>query len=116
MTSSAAAIERPADLELPSDLLERFQSVFTQVPGGHLFREFSRHLSEQGKMRFVDELLEAVMAAKERNDLRPVQDIMISWYRTSLFIADPGFLPAVAAAEQDQEIIDDEKLDKLLRI
>ena len=38
-----------------------------------------RHLNETARREFLNELLDALITAKDKNDLRPVQDLIQLW-------------------------------------
>jgi hypothetical protein len=48
-------------------------------------------LTDEGRMQFVGELLEAIAAAQQTDDLRPVVDVIDAWYRTLTVRAHPRY-------------------------
>ncbi len=46
------------------------------------------------------EMLEAIESAHADGNLRPLQDVIHAWYRTLLFVRDPGYDEAVNQARQ----------------
>lgn len=53
-------------------------------------REVFDALSEEGAKRFALELMTSLMEAKEKADLSPVNSVITAWYRTMLFVEEPG--------------------------
>ena len=43
------------------------------------------------------------------NDLRPVQEVIEAWYRTSLFIREPGFLKTLGDEDAEEPVARDER-------
>lgn len=94
-TVSVDRIERIADLSLPPEAEEVFD-----------------HLGEHGAERFSREIIQALFRAQTRGDLRPVLDVVESWYRTLLIRSHPGYLDAAKWARNggSGESYDAEKL------
>lgn len=111
--SRASAIRQPRDLQFPADEASLIDAIRSVLHGDSKFQEFSQMLTDKGVREFAGELVEAVIQAKHANDLRPIQDVIEAWYRTSLFIRDPGFLKAVAE-DDDEELISREERRRLL--
>ncbi|MDQ3953283.1 MAG: hypothetical protein M3279_10040 [Actinomycetota bacterium] len=49
-----------------------------------------RALDNDGKMRMLDQLLDAFAEAREKDDLTPINDVIETWYRSMLFVAEGG--------------------------
>lgn len=71
-------IERIQDLNLPPEA----ETVF-------------EHLTEPGAERFSYEIVQALVRAQARGDLRPVFDVVDAWYRTLVMKTHPDYLKAV---------------------
>jgi hypothetical protein len=67
-------IERPQDLGLPPEAVEVFS-----------------HLTEHGASIFSQEIVQALMKAQRRGNLRPVRDVVEAWYRTLILRQDPSY-------------------------
>lgn len=104
MTPPTAAIRQPRDLELPADEEALLAAIQQLLHGDSKFSEFAQMLTDKGVRAFAGELVSALVQAKRENDLRPVQDVIEAWYRTSLFIRDPGFLKALEDEEAEEPI------------
>lgn len=57
-------------------------------------------LTIDGSQAFSQQIVQALIKAQMKNDLRPVRDVVEAWYRTLLFVNDEGHDRAVAAAEK----------------
>lgn len=84
------------------------------LDGDSRFEEFAQMLTDKGVRLFARDIVRAIVEAKRTNDLRPVQETIDSWFRTSLLMRDPGFLKALAREEEDEEPIAREERRKLL--
>lgn len=82
----AERIENPRQMRLPATF-ERIAEVF-------------RGLTDQGAQEFNREILEAMNSATHSGDLRPVQTVIESWYRSLLFRLSPGFEEALEIADR----------------
>lgn len=71
---SVDRIERIADLMLPPEA----EAVFD-------------HLTKGGAERFSQEIVQALFRAQMKGDLRPVLDVVESWYRTLLVRNHPDY-------------------------
>lgn len=76
-------IRRPGDLEIP----EATAAVLDELSG---------LLTDGERRSFMRQIVDALMEARRRDDLRPVQDVVESWHRTLLFRASPGHDEAMA--------------------
>jgi uncharacterized protein DUF6247 len=85
--ASVADIRQPADLVLPPELEE-------------VFSEFFPHLTEADWAQFIRELAQAFVASKEKNNLRPLQEVIHAWYRTLVVRDDPDYEANVRAARR----------------
>jgi hypothetical protein len=70
----AEKITSPRQLELPPE-------------AGEVLNE----LTESGRQRFIAEILDALQASRKANDLRPVQDVIVAWYRSMLAVRSPTY-------------------------
>ena len=84
---SADPIRIPADLDLPHE---------------H-FRVLTEALTEQGRLNFALERIDAIERAQARNDLRPVRDTIEAWYRTFLIRQTPGYEANLEWARSSKE-------------
>jgi hypothetical protein len=85
--ASAAKVKEARDLHLPQPD-ERVEEVF-------------QWLTPEGAQRFSWEMLSAVVQAKRTNDLRSLEHVIESWYRSLLFMRDPEFPIRAARAIAD---------------
>jgi hypothetical protein len=74
----AEKITSPGQLELPPQASE----VFAE-------------LQEPGRQMFVLEIVDALQKSRRANDLRPVQDVVLTWYRTLTAKQSPRFEASV---------------------
>lgn len=49
-----------------------------------------RGLDEEAKSRMLDQLLDAIATAREKEDLKPINDVIEAWYRSTLFFTEGG--------------------------
>lgn len=91
--TGAAKVEQARDLHLPEPD-EQVEEVF-------------QWLTPEGAQRFSWEVLSAVVKAKRTNDLRSLEHVIESWYRTLLFMRDPDFPGRAAEAVADPGSPDD---------
>lgn len=66
-----------------------------RLPEEHAMQEVFAALQPDGAAVFTREIIEAVSSAKERNDFRPVQDVITSWYWSLQFGRRPELHEAV---------------------
>jgi hypothetical protein len=119
--AAAAAIHEPKHLSLPTGFRGAFAAPYAvdealsqEEP---LVKFFIRHLTEEGTSAFLMDLLDAIEDSQEANDLRPLQRVIHSYYRTSLFIRDAGFVQAMLTSKDDDTMIDSrEKRRELLKL
>lgn len=83
--TTAPAIRSPEDLNLPKS--EAMEAVFEA-------------LSEVGAKEFARAVTTALADAQRRNDFRPVQDVVLMWYRSLQFVQHDGFREAVQEANE----------------
>lgn len=83
-----AAVRAPSDLELP--LPAQLDAVWPA-------------LTPDGAQSLARELLAAVREAKEKDDLRPVQEVIEAWYRSLLFIQKHGSEGALLKEVEKEE-------------
>lgn len=60
-------IREPADLELPPEVGRVLES-----------------LTSPGRAQFIQEVTAAIVQGQRDNNLRPLQDVILAWYRTLL--------------------------------
>lgn len=93
-------ISRPRDLDLPPEV----------------FDVLLESLTEQGRANFERQLLEALRLAQKRNNLRPVREVLESWYRTLVVRQHPDYQASLAAARQEPyREGEGETVDELMR-
>ena len=109
MNPPTAAIREPRDLELPAEEEALLGAIQQLLHGDSKFSEFAQMLTDKGVREFAGELVAALVQAKHDNDLRPVQEVIESWYRTSLFIKEPGFLKSLGDDADEESIARDER-------
>ena len=109
MTPATSAIRQPRDLELPAEEDALLAAIQQLLHGDPKFSEFAQMLTDKGVRGFAGELVSALVQAKHENDLRPVQEVIESWYRTSLFIREPGFLKALGDEGAEEPISREER-------
>lgn len=115
--ATAEAIQQPSELDLPDRLEDVVATAFGDLADSDdIFAAFQRHLSESGRAQFNREIVHALVQAKKTNDLRPVQEVIDAWFRTWLFVADPGFTRALASLDYDEADISREEQREILRL
>jgi len=92
-SSSAERITHPAELWLPSRL-ERADEVFAS-------------LSPSGRTRFISEFVQALYEARSTDNLRPLQDVVETWYRTLVARRSLGYEAGIAWAREHEPSPDD---------
>lgn len=65
-------------------------------------------LDNDGKMRMLDQLLEAFAEAREKDDLTPINYVIESWYRSMLFVSGEGQEFFDAFEEGYEQVVDGE--------
>jgi Family of unknown function (DUF6247) len=65
--------------------------------------EVLSELTEAGRQRFIAEILEALQASSRTNDLRPVQDVVLAWYRSMRAVQSPTYEAGVQWALSGDE-------------
>jgi hypothetical protein len=71
-------IERIEDLGLPPEA-----------------QEVLRSLTDYGEDRFSGQIIQALFEAQKKGDLRPVLDVVETWYRTLLVRNHPDYMESV---------------------
>ncbi|HEX9774738.1 MAG TPA: DUF6247 family protein [Actinomycetota bacterium] len=66
-------------------------------------------LADKGAREFAGELVAALVKARHENDLRQVQEVIEGWYRTALFVREPGFLKSLCEGGDEESIGHDER-------
>ncbi|HYP22942.1 MAG TPA: DUF6247 family protein [Actinomycetota bacterium] len=98
MTSIPDRIVRPEELGLPSEAREVFDRLTTE-----------------GARAFSRDIVQALLEAQARGNLRPVRDVVDAWYRTLQFVQQPHHDEAVAwAGRDDGPDLDREDLERQL--
>jgi Family of unknown function (DUF6247) len=80
-------INRPADLDLSPEV---FDVLF-------------KALTEHGRANFDRDLLRAIQQAQQRNNLRPVREVLEAWYRTLVVRQHPDYEGSLEWARQNKE-------------
>ena len=80
-----AKLRRASDLRLPPHLID--------VLG---------RLKPDEASRFNREIVGALSAAEQTNDLRALRDVIEAWYRTVLVSADQAYSDSIAAAQKSR--------------
>ena len=68
-------ISNPRDLDLPPEVFDVLLSALT----------------EEGRANFERDLLRAIQQAQQRNNLRPVREVLEAWYRTLIVRKHPHY-------------------------
>jgi Family of unknown function (DUF6247) len=88
-------ISRPGDLDLPPEV----------------FNVLLNALTDEGRANFERDLLHAIQRAQQRNNLRPVREVLESWYRTLVVRQHPDYAASMAWArgseDEDGKTVDD---------
>lgn len=77
--NAADRIDRPEDLNLPPEAAEVFA-----------------HLTAEGAERFSREIMDALIKAQMKGNLRPVRDVVEAWYRSLKLVQLESHTTAVA--------------------
>lgn len=70
-----------------------------QLPEERMLEEVFGALSEEGAKEFSGEIVRAIGIARSTGDLRPVQNVLLAWFRTLRFVRKPGFAESLAQAD-----------------
>jgi hypothetical protein len=92
-STPAEGITHPAQLWLPPRL-ERANEVFAS-------------LSPSGRARFISEFVQALYEARSTDNLRPLQDVVETWYRTLVARRSPDYEAGIAWAREHEPSRDD---------
>jgi len=82
----AERITHAAELDLPPEVAD----VFAE-------------LTPAGRQQFTSEIMQAFVAARNTDDLRPLQDVIQAWYRTLLARRSPDYEAALEWAASGEE-------------
>ena len=89
-----AKLRRASDLRLPPRMVDVLGRLKPEEAG-----------------RFNREMVGALSAAEQTNDLRALRDVIEAWYRTVLVTADQAYTASIAAAQKSRprrgESVDD---------
>jgi hypothetical protein len=80
-------ISRPGDLDLPPEVFDVLLNALT----------------DEGRANFERDLLQAIQRAQERNNLRPVREVLEAWYRTLIVRQHPDYEASVAWARESTD-------------
>jgi hypothetical protein len=80
-------ISRPGDLNLPPEVFDVLLNALT----------------DEGRANFERDLLQAIQRAQERNNLRPVREVLEAWYRTLIVRQHPDYEANVAWARESTD-------------
>lgn len=80
-------ISHPKDLDLPPEV----------------FDVLLKALTEKGRANFERDLLRAIQEAQQRNNLRPVREVLEAWYRTLVVRQHPDYEGNLAWARRGKE-------------
>lgn len=86
MGARVEKITRPEDLDLPKEAIDVFAA-----------------LTPKGAETFSREIVEALLKAQRKGNLRPIKDVVDAWYRSLLLVRDPTHLEAVAWAKKTRK-------------
>ena len=91
-------ISSPSDLDLPPEVFDVLLNALT----------------DEGRANFERDLLHAIQRAQERNNLRPVREVLESWYRTLVVRQHPDYEESMAWARNSKDT-DGMTVDELMR-
>jgi hypothetical protein len=80
-------ISHPRDLDLPPEVFDVLLSALT----------------ETGRANFERDLLHAIQQAQQRNNLRPVREVLEAWYRTLVVRKHPSYEENLTWARRSAE-------------
>ena len=83
---AVAQIKRPRDFTFPASV----EAIGEMLSG----------LTNDDLNEFANELIEALVASRDKDDLLPVRLVLESWYRTTLLRGDPEHAQLVTEAQQ----------------
>lgn len=81
--------------------------------------EILESLTEEGRLEFLQELMAALAAAEESDDLSQVQYVVNAWWVSRLFFTHPDFPAALAATEElgeDEPLYTAKQIGELLGV
>ena len=85
--ANARPISSPRDLDLPAEVFDVLLNALT----------------DEGRADFERELLQAIQRAQQRNNLRPVREVLEAWYRTLIVRQHPDFEASMARARESTD-------------
>ncbi|HEV8149559.1 MAG TPA: DUF6247 family protein [Gemmatimonadales bacterium] len=80
-----------------------------------MFKVLLNALTDEGLAAFQRDLLQAIQRAQQRNNLRPVREVLESWYRTLVVRQDPDFEASLTWARQSKDRDGITTVDELMR-
>lgn len=84
----AAKLREPEQLYVPPSSKEReLQDVLD-------------HATPEGAKEFMRQVMAAVQESQETDDLRPINTVIESWYRTLVFLSRPDFEKKLEEAQE----------------
>ncbi len=63
--------------------------------------EIAENLSPDGSREFFRQIFQAVAQSRREGDLRYLNEVLESWYRTMIFVSTPGFREKIDLARTD---------------
>lgn len=88
------------------------------LPSREKIEEIRPFLTPEGRVRFLDEILDALVSAKETGDLAHVNHVVEAWYRTLLFRKDTEHDDRWDQAQQaeDEDLMDIDEVNRRLKL
>ena len=76
---------------MPAAQIRDPESLFAPEFSDERFDQIATHLTETGSQEFFRQIYAALARSRELGDLRYLNEVFESWYRTLLFVADAEF-------------------------
>jgi hypothetical protein len=76
---------------MPAEKLREPEQLYTPDFPAHMVHDIENSLTEAGGREFFRQVRVAYERARLEGDLRPLNDVFESWYRTLVFASDPSF-------------------------
>lgn len=86
---------------MPSEKLREPEQLYVPPSSkGRELHDVLDHLTPEGGKEFARQVMAAIKESQETNDLRPINTVVESWYRSLVFDGRPEFDEKWAAAEE----------------
>lgn len=90
---------------MPAEKLSKPEELYSPPAGWEervreATAQLGKSLSPEGAQEFMTQIVAAVAKAKAEGDLRPINVVLESWFRTLMFVTRPRFGELWAEAEK----------------